>query len=91
LNVRIKFYAYLRDIFVTKEKEIELDSGASLADLLDILCSTPERRKEIYDGHRLKPHLVIFKNGVNILNIGGLAVELKDGDILNIFPFIGGG
>lgn len=69
----------------------ELKSGSTVHDLLDILCDTPERRKEIYQNGQLKPQVVIFKNGANILNIGGLTMELEEGDNLNIFPFVGGG
>lgn len=62
-----------------------------MAGLLVHLCDTTERHEELFDNRNLKPNILIFKNGVTIHALKGLETELGDGDVINIFPFIGGG
>jgi molybdopterin converting factor small subunit len=70
---------------------LPLDDGATVGQLLDLLCDSPGRRSEVFDGGRLKPHIVIIKNGLGISPSGGLKTKLSEGDIISIFPLMGGG
>lgn len=91
LKIKVKFFAYLRDIFQSKELEVELETGATVRELLNHLCDFTEARYEVFEGTELKPHLVIFRNGIPVHTAKSLETELHEGDTLNIFPFIGGG
>jgi len=91
MSAKVKFFAYFRELFGAKEREMPLGTGATVKEVLAILCDTPERRSEIYDGQALKAHVVIMKNGAGIHSFQGLATPVGDGDILSIFPLMGGG
>jgi len=88
--VRIKFFAHFRELFGAKDKELALAPGATVKDILDVLCDTAERRKLVFDG-QLRPNIVVMKNGSSILSLKGLATALDAGDTLAIFPMLGGG
>ena len=91
MRVKVKFFAYLRDVFQGKEKGVELKTGTTVRELLNLISDFPEGRKELFKDSELKPHLIILKNGTPVQSKRGLETELQDGDTINIFPFIGGG
>jgi molybdopterin synthase sulfur carrier subunit len=91
LRIKVKFFAYLRDVFQGKEKGIELKTGTTVRELLNLISDFPEGRTELFKGSELKSHLIILKNGTPVHTKHGLETELQDGDTINIFPFIGGG
>jgi MoaD family protein len=89
--VKVKFFAYFRETFGAKEREIEFPAGAMIGALLDAVADTPSRRAELFDGPALKPHLIILVNGASLSSRGGLAGALRDGDVVAVFPMMGGG
>jgi MoaD family protein len=89
--VKVKFFAYFRETFGTKERHVELPEGATAAVLLEALADTPERRAALSAGPALQPHLVVLVNGETLSSRGGLADELREGDVLAVFPMMGGG
>ena len=91
MKVIVKFFAYFRELFQGKEREIELLKGSSVGELLNLLCNSVESRKEIFEGEELKPTVVVMKNGTHIHNLTGLETEINDNDSIAIFPFLGGG
>ncbi len=91
MTVRAKFFAYFRDLFQGRERDLVVDEGATVRDALSVLCDTAERRREIFDGTGLKPHLVVMVNGVHIESLRGLETPLTPGDTLAVFPMLGGG
>jgi len=91
MTIKTKFFAYFRDLFGGRERDIAVDEAATVGDALTLLCDTPERCREIYAGAELKPHLVVMLNGVPIGSLQGLATPLSPGDTLAIFPIMGGG
>jgi len=91
MRVKVKFFAYLRDVFHGKEKGFKLKTGTTVRELLNLISDFPEGRTELFKGSELKPHIIIIKNGSPVHTKRGLETELQDGDTINIFPFIGGG
>lgn len=91
MTIKAKFFAHFRDLFGGREREIAVGEGASVGEALAVLCDTPGRRGEIFSGGELKPHLVVMLNGVPIQSLKGLSTPLAQGDILAIFPIMGGG
>jgi molybdopterin converting factor small subunit len=106
MKVKVKFFATFREVFGA-EKEIELESGSTIQDLLNVLCDSRRCRQKIFDrSGKLKPYIKILKNGRNIplfedtrielegkriQFLGGIHTELEDGDVVAIFPPVGGG
>jgi MoaD family protein len=91
MTVKVKFFAYFRDLFGGRERDLVLGPGATVGDALAALCDTPARRAEIFVGDGLKPHLVVMINGAPLPPAEGLAAPLAAGDTLAVFPMVGGG
>lgn len=91
MKVTVKFFAYLRDIFRGREEVIELKDGSSIGDLLNLLCDSPARREQIFDGGDLKPQMMVLKNGNHVTHLSGLNTTLGDGDTIVLIPPVGGG
>ncbi|HSA95608.1 MAG TPA: ubiquitin-like small modifier protein 1 [Acidobacteriota bacterium] len=91
MTVRAKFFATFRDLFGARERDLELAGGASVGEALELLCDTPERRREVLAAGGLKPHVVVMVNGTPIGSLQGLATPLAPGDTLAVFPMMGGG
>jgi len=91
MTVKAKFFASFRDLFGGRERDVELSAEGTVGEALSVLCDTPERLAEIFVGGELKPHLVVMVNGVPIQSLKGLATPLATGDVLAVFPMMGGG
>jgi len=86
MTIKVKFFAYYRTLFGDKEKWIELEAEATAGRLLTILAETPAQLQELSSRH-----LVVMINGVNLSSRDGLETVLCDGDVLAVFPLMGGG
>lgn len=92
MKIKVKFLAYFRDLFQAREKIIDLPQGARFRQLLDLLCDSAERQEAVFaKGETLSPHIVILRNGVPVQSSGSLDAALEHGDVIAIFPSIGGG
>jgi MoaD family protein len=91
-KVKVKFFGPFRDLFGGREQEIDLPFDARLRELLRRLCDTPEREAQVFAGEEaIQPHVVIMKNGIPVERPEGLQTLLQDGDVIAVFPFLGGG
>jgi len=91
MTVKAKFFAYFRDLFGGRERDLAVGEGGTVRDALSLLCDTGERRREVFEGDSLKPHLIVMVNGVHVESLRGLETPLAPGDTLAIFPMLGGG
>ncbi len=91
MAVTVKFFAYFREVFGGRELDVPAAEAATLGALLDRLGDTPQRRAELLAGTGLKPHLVVMVNGAPLPADRPLEIALKDGDVVAIFPLLGGG
>ena len=90
-RINVQFFATFRDIFGTKAMEIAVETGINIGELLNLVFDTQERRKKIFDNGKVKPYIIILKNGRHIQHLDGVETELKEGDKVSIFPPIAGG
>jgi molybdopterin synthase sulfur carrier subunit len=92
--MKVNFYATLRDIVGGKSVEFDLDHGITARELLDaILTRFPALRKELLmpDG-RLFGHVHFFINGRDVQFLDDdLETRIMPGDVVNVFPAVGGG
>jgi MoaD family protein len=92
MTVKVKFLAYFRDLFGAREKEVKVPEGADLHQLLKLLCDSAERKEQVFSGtEEINPDTVILKNGSPVSSAGGLNAPLAGGDVVAIFPYLGGG
>ena len=91
MTVKVRFFAYFREAFGARDLALPLPLDATVGAALDRLCDTPARRSELFDGPALKPHIVLMINGAGLPPASGLATALTEGDVLAIFPMMGGG
>jgi len=81
-----------RELFDGEEKEIELENGSSILDLLNVLCDSGQCRQRIFDNSgEPKTYIQIFKNRRPIRSFGGIHTELGEGDVVSIIPPVFGG
>ena len=92
MKIRVKFFATLRELFGAEEKEIELESGSDILDLLNILCDSSRRRQMIFDNSgKPKTYIQILKNRRPIQSLDGIHTKLGEGDVVGILPPVFGG
>jgi len=91
MRIKIKFFSFFRSIFQADEKEVKMEKGTNVQDLLNLLCDSPAKRERMFEGQGLRPYLAILKNGKHIDSLNGLETKLDDGDLIAIFPPAGGG
>ena len=92
MKVKVKFFAAFRELFGSEEKEIELESGANIQDLLAVLCDSPKCRQRIFDeAGKLRRDVKMLKKGQHIQFLDGVHTELEDGDVIAMFPPMLGG
>ncbi len=91
MKIKVRFFANFREVFQTKEMNIQIKGETNVRDLLNLLCDTPERIEEIFANESLKPFIIILKNGRHIQHLNGLETDLEEGDYIAIFPPIAGG
>jgi molybdopterin synthase sulfur carrier subunit len=91
MKVKVKFFAYFREIFDGREKDVVLPERSAIGHLLDVVCDSPKRRGEVFEGNTLKTLIIVMKNGTLINSLDGLDTTLEDDDVIAIFPFIAGG
>ena len=91
MRIQVQFFATFREIFESKALQIEVRTGATVEDLLNLVFNTHERRERIFDNGKLKPHIIVMKNGRHIQHLKGLETELNEGDTISVFPPIAGG
>ena len=91
MTVRVKFFAFFRQLFGVDEMEVDLGQSADVRTLLEKLCDSPLRREQIFDGAALKSQVVVMKNGTSVLSLERLGTPLQQGDTVAVFPFLGGG
>jgi MoaD family protein len=91
MTVKAKFFAYFRDLFGGRERDLVVGEGATVRDALALLCDSRERKREVFEGDDLKHHIVVMVNGVHVGSLRGLDTVLSPGDTLAVFPMLGGG
>ncbi|MEM3526532.1 MAG: ubiquitin-like small modifier protein 1 [Candidatus Jordarchaeaceae archaeon] len=88
--MRVKFFASLREI--TKAKEVEVDAP-DIESLLDKLVQMygKQFKNAIFDNGKIRKFFKILHNGRDIDFEQGLKTRLESGDVVAIFPPVGGG
>jgi len=79
MKVKVKFFSVHREILGASEIAIDVDKGARIEDLLEILTKRYPNLKRVSTFVSLNHHFAKASD------------ELKDGDEVALFPPVGGG
>ncbi|KXB00747.1 hypothetical protein AKJ41_03735 [candidate division MSBL1 archaeon SCGC-AAA259O05] len=92
MTVKVKFFANFREIIGCSEDNFSVDS---VKELLKTLSETEKELSEKFfedeENLELEDSVNIMVNGRKINLLDGINTELKDGDIVAIFPPVAGG
>lgn len=92
--MKINFFATLRQIVGQKTIEITLPEETTVRQMVDIVVTRfPSMRPELLDEEgNLWRHVHVFVNGRDAPYLeNGMDTVVKPGDVVNIFPAVGGG
>ncbi|MEM3027956.1 MAG: ubiquitin-like small modifier protein 1 [Candidatus Bathyarchaeia archaeon] len=92
-SLKVRVFATLRDLLGTKGIEIK-DSVGDVEALINYIADRfqPSFKNALLDEEgRVRKGFSILVNGREITFLKGLGTELKDGDIIAIFPPVAGG
>ncbi len=93
--MKVRFYATFREL--VGKKEVEVHGVRTVGDLIEFISKhyNPAVGEQLLESPRVddkKPiDGMILVNGHNILHLRGLNTELRDDDVVYIFPPAGGG
>jgi len=92
--MKVNFYATLRQIVGQKEVDFDLDENATVNTLIElVLRSYPDLRPELLDENgNMYPQVHVLVNGRDTVHLKDrLDTHLTSGDLVSIFPAVGGG
>ena len=95
VTVNVKFYGMLRtNVIKEASRQFTLNQGDVETLINTLIQHYGEELKEKFidpETNQLTDRLVMFVNGSNVKNLQGPKTELKDGDLIAMFPPSGGG
>jgi molybdopterin synthase sulfur carrier subunit len=95
INVKVKVFATFRDILGLKETDLQFPSNITVRSLVQTLSnkySQGKLERQVFDeSGKVQKYVKILVNGRDVDFLDGPSTQLKDGDILAMFPPVGGG
>ena len=94
MEVKVRYYAMVRDTTGKREETVSLPDGATVMNLIHVLMGLygDEFRGYVYNHEgRLLDYLMFSVNEVDIMSLDGYETVLRDGDMVYVMPPIGGG
>ncbi|MBX3060781.1 MAG: MoaD/ThiS family protein [Anaerolineae bacterium] len=92
--MQIRFFATLRQITGQKTVEFDIPEGTDVMGLVEIVVTRfPPMRRELLDENgNLWRHVHVFVNGRDAPYLeNGMDTIVRQDDVVNIFPAVGGG
>ena len=78
--------------YTAGQKEVPIQGATVAAALASLLALHPGLRQHLYNTEgRLRPHINILMDGVNVRNLQGLDTLLAEDAVLMLVPSIAGG
>lgn len=95
MKIKVRYFTTLRELSGTKEEELEIEDGSSLAQLIEkvSLKYGGEAFNYLHDKTtgRIDSSIKFLVNGMDLRRLQGFETRLKEGDIVAVIPAIGGG
>ena len=92
MEVELRFFATVREAVGKRTATCTVEQGATVRDVLGALeAEHPALDGTLLDDGDVAGGITVLHNGTNVVNRGGGATELADGDALSItLPVTGG-
>jgi molybdopterin synthase sulfur carrier subunit len=94
-KVTVRVFATFREILGLKEVQLELPPEATVTSLIELLSKSYSHGKlksEVFDRNgNIRKFVKILVNGRDTYFLSGPLTQLNDGDIVAMFPPVGGG
>ena len=93
MKITFRTFADFREIIGARELELSLREGETLGGLLKDLCNAyPRLQGKLFDASgKIKPYILILKNGRNIDSLQHLDTIIDADDVISVFPPVAGG
>lgn len=94
MKIEVRIFANLRELAGQRAVVEDAPNGTSVGEVLQRICKRFGTKfcEQVLD-ERGQPNetIKVLLNGHNIVFLNGTATKLKDGDVIAIFPPVGGG
>ena len=94
-KVTVRVFATFREILGLKEVDLDLPSDTTIFSMIEVLSKDYSHGKlkgEVFDSNgRIRKFVKILVNGRDTYFLNGPSTQLHDGDIVAMFPPVGGG
>ena len=95
MKVKVQYLGFIKNLIKRSEDEFELETGASLADLLNRIATAYGKpfQKEFYEPglKDVKMGFVVTVNGVLMGQLNGMDTQLNNGDNVILMSLMSGG
>jgi sulfur-carrier protein len=93
MKITFRTFAAFGEAIGARELELTLTPGEKIGKLLESLCNAhPGLRGHLFDdAGQIKPYIVILKNGRSVSSLQQLDTVIDEGDVIAVFPPVGGG
>ena len=94
MKIEVRLFANLREMAKTKAMIEDIKSETSVGDVLQKICERFGAKfceQVLNERGGPNENVKVLLNGQNIVFLRGAATKLKDGDVIAIFPPVGGG
>ncbi|MGM0413694.1 MAG: ubiquitin-like small modifier protein 1 [Bacillota bacterium] len=94
MAIKVKLFSLFRKYIDDRQVELDPETNKTIRDLINSLddrYGAIFSEKLLGEEETINPGTIILVNGQNIHHLNQLDTELKDGDILAIFPPSAGG
>lgn len=91
MKVKIELFATLRELI--GKDTLVIENVSNVRELIESLIEMfgMEIKEVLMEGDRSKEFVKILVNGKDIRTLKGMDTELKNGDVVSIFPPVAGG
>ena len=93
MKITFRTFATYREVVGAREMEMDLPPGERIRGMLERLCQAhPGLRSHLFDAAgEFKSFNIVLKNGRSISSLQQLDTAIDEGDVIAVFPPVGGG